>query len=253
MLSCMKKRRGVIMERLQKVMANSGVASRRKSEELISAGKVRVNGEVITELGFKVGDNASITVNGEIISNEEKVYYILNKPRGVVATSKDEHNRKTVIDLIETDKRIYPVGRLDYDTTGLILLTNDGEFANYIMHPKNEIEKVYVTKINGLLSPSDQMALKKGIIIDGVKTSRAKLKITKINKRDNESIVELIIHEGKNHQVKKMFEALGFEVLKLKRERLAFLDLKGLKSGEYRSLTPHEIKKLYVLGNFKDK
>lgn len=235
------------MERLQKVMANSGIASRRKSEELIKAGRVKVNGQIVFELGSKVSKNDIIEVDNVKISNEEKVYILLNKPRGVVTTSHDEHNRKTVIDLIETDKRIYPVGRLDYDTTGLILLTNDGEFTNNITHPKNKIDKTYVAKINGILSISDIMALKKGVVIDLYKTSKARVKVRKIDNKNNNSIVEITIHEGKNHQVKKMFESLGYKVLKLKREKIAFLTLKGLNSGEYRMLNSKEVNQLYAL------
>lgn len=235
------------MERLQKVMANSGIASRRKSEELIKAGRVKVNGQIVFELGSKVSKNDIIEVDNVKISNEERVYILLNKPRGVVTTSHDEHNRKTVIDLIETDKRIYPVGRLDYDTTGLILLTNDGEFTNNITHPKNKIDKTYVAKINGILSISDIMALKKGVVIDQYKTSKARVKVRKIDNKNNNSIVEITIHEGKNHQVKKMFESLGYKVLKLKREKIAFLTLKGLNSGEYRMLNSKEVNQLYAL------
>ena len=235
------------MERLQKVMANSGIASRRKSEELIKAGRVKVNGQIVFELGSKVSKNDIIEVDNVKISNEEKVYILLNKPRGVVTTSHDEHNRKTVIDLIETDKRIYPVGRLDYDTTGLILLTNDVEFTNNITHPKNKIDKTYVAKINGILSISDIMALKKGVVIDQYKTSKARVKVRKIDNKNNNSIVEITIHEGKNHQIKKMFESLGYKVLKLKREKIAFLTLKGLNSGEYRMLNSKEVNQLYAL------
>jgi 23S rRNA pseudouridine2605 synthase len=235
------------MERLQKVIANSGLTSRRKAEELIVSGKVKVNGEVITSLGTKVKDNDEIEVNGNIISKEDKVYYILNKPRGVITSTSDEHDRTTVVNLIEDDKRIYPVGRLDYDTTGLLILTNDGELANKLMHPKNEIDKVYVAKINGMLNPKELMKLKSGVIIDGTKTRRARVKIRKYDKNTDTSIVEITIHEGKNHQVKKMFEAVNHEVLKLKRERIAFLDLTGLKSGEYRKLNPKEVAKLYAL------
>lgn len=235
------------MERLQKVIANSGVTSRRKAEELILAGRVKVDGKVVSELGTKVSDKAKIEVNNILINREDKVYYLLNKPRGVVTTTKDEHGRKTVVDLVENeDKRIYPVGRLDYDTTGIILLTNDGELANLLMHPKNEIEKVYVAKIQGIISSSDLMILKNGVVIDGVKTKKAKVKLKKVDKVNGTSIVELVIHEGKNHQVKKMFSTIGYDVLKLKRERIAFLDLRGLKSGEYRKLNPKEVKRLYA-------
>ena len=235
------------MERLQKIIANSGVASRRRAEELILQGKVKVDGKIVLELGTKIPVNAKVEVNNILLSNQDKVYYILNKPRGIITSTKDEHNRKTVVDLIDEEKRIYPVGRLDYDTTGLIILTNDGELANMITHPKNEIDKVYIAKISGIPTPRDFMRLKNGVVIDGIKTSKAKVKMRKIDKEKNISIVELTIHEGKNHQVKKMFEKVGYEVLKLKRERIAFLDLKGLKSGEYRKLNPKEVSKLYNL------
>ena len=238
---------GDFMDRLQKVIANSGVASRRKAEELISQGKVSVNGEVITELGTKVSEKDEILVNGIAINREEKVYYLLNKPREVISSAHDEHNRKTVVDLIDEDKRIYPVGRLDYDTTGLIILTNDGELTNLLTHPSNEIDKVYVAKIKGTLTPSEIMALKKGVVIDDFKTSKSKVKVKSIDKKNDTSIVEIIIHEGKNHQVKKMFEAVNHEVLKLKRERIGFLDLTGLNSGEYRKLNHKEVSKLYEM------
>jgi len=235
------------MERLQKVIASSGVASRRKAEELIKLKKVRVNGEIVSELGTKVSDKDVIEVNGVRINNEEKVYYLLNKPRGVITSTSDDLGRKTVVSLIDENKRIYPVGRLDYDTTGAIILTNDGEFANMMMHPSSNIDKVYVAKVKGILLPSEIVSLKNGVVLDGVKTSKAKVKVKKIDKSTNTSIVEIIIHEGKNHQVKRMFESVGKEVIKLKRERIAFLDLKGLNSGEYRKLSHKEVSKLYVL------
>ncbi|MDD4282947.1 MAG: pseudouridine synthase [Bacilli bacterium] len=233
------------MERIQKVIANYGYCSRRKAEELLIKGKVKVNGEIITELGFKVGPKDIIEVEGHILEKQEKEYILLNKPRGVVTTVSDDKNRKTVIDLVPSNNRLYPVGRLDYNTTGLVLLTNDGELANLLMHPKNEIEKVYIAKIKGILSVSNINNLEQGILIEGIKTSKSKVKIRKIDKKNNSSIVELIIHEGKNHQVKKMFNAVGHEVLKLKRERLAFLTLTGLDSGQFRHLNPKEVKQLY--------
>ena len=239
------------MERLQKVIANSGVASRRKAEELIKAGRVKVDGNVVIELGTKVSKNNVVEVDNVKISTEEKVYFILNKPRGVVTTAKDEHGRKTVVDLIDCEKRIYPVGRLDYDTTGLLILTNDGEFTNNITHPKNKIDKTYVAKINGILTIADIMKLKKGVILDDGKTAPAKVKVKSVDSKTKSSLIEITIHEGKNHQVKRMFEALGYEVLKLKRERVGFLTLKGLASGEYRTLTPKEVSKLYVLSKNK--
>lgn len=235
------------MERLSKVIASSGIASRRKAEELIDKGLVKVNGKIIREQGVKVDTSDIIEVNNHILKKELKEYYLLYKPRGVVTTTSDDKDRKTVIDLINTSKRIYPVGRLDYDTTGILLLTNDGELTNILTHPSNNIDKVYVAKVKGLIGKSQIMSLERGVIIDGVKTSKAKARILKYDKKTDSSYVELIIHEGKNHQVKKMFESIGYDVLKLKRERYAFLTLDGLKSSEYRKLSPKEIKKLYSL------
>lgn len=239
------------MERLQKFIANSGYTSRRKAEELITAGKVRVNGKIVYELGTKVSSSDMVEVEGKVINEKEtnKLYYLLNKPRGVITSTSDEKGRKTVIDLIETDKRIYPVGRLDYDTTGALILTNDGDLANLLTHPKNKVEKVYIVKVRGLIGKEQLTALSRGVYIDGHKTARAKARIQKYDKKTNASIVELTIHEGKNHQVKKMFNAIGYDVLKLKREKIAFLDIKGLKSGEYRLLTIKEVKKLYGENN----
>lgn len=235
------------MERLQKVIAASGVTSRRKAEELITSGKVKVNGKVVTELGVKVSDKDKVEVNDILISKQISEYYLLNKPRGVVTTTKDDKGRKTVIDLIPTKARIYPVGRLDYDTTGVLLLTNDGEFANILMHPNNNIDKVYLAKLKGIIKGEAINKLKEGILIDGnlLKASRVKLK--KIDQKTNTCFVQITIHEGKNHQVKNMFSEVGFEVLKLKREKVAFFDLKNLQSGEFRKLTPKEIAKVYAL------
>ncbi len=242
------------MERLQKVIANSGFTSRRKAEELILNKKVKVDGEVVDTLGLKVSAKAVIEVDGTIIlKQQEKVYYILNKPRGVVTTTKDQYNRKTVVDLIDSTVRIYPVGRLDFDTTGLLILTNDGEFANKMMHPSSEVEKVYIAKVKGIPNGKDIAILKSGVVIDGIKTAKARVKLKKKDIKANTSVLELTIHEGRNHQVKKMFEVLGFEVLKLKREKIAFLTLDGLKSGEYRKLNQKELSKLYALYFQKEK
>ena len=211
------------MERLQKVIANSGICSRRKAETLILEGRVRVNGTLVTKLGTTVREKDNIEVDGVKIENQDKVYYLLNKPRGVVTTTSDDKNRKTVVNLIDTKKRIYPVGRLDYDTTGALILTNDGEFSNLMMHPKNEIDKVYVAKLEGIIKGEDIKKLKEGIKIDNevlVKASRVKLRKTDL--KNQTSFVEITIHEGKNHQVKKMFEQVGYRVDKLKRERIAF-------------------------------
>lgn len=234
------------MDRLQKMIALKGYCSRRKAEEFIKQGKVKVNGIRVTEMGFKVSETDSIEINGNILDEkEEKIYFLLNKPRGVVTTTNDDKGRKTVIDLINTNKRVYPVGRLDYDTTGIILLTNDGNLTNLLLHPKNKIEKVYVAKIKGIITKNDLSKLCRGLIIDNKRTGKAKAKILKIDKKNNISVVELIICEGRNHQVKKMFSALGYNVLKLKRESISFLTLDGVKSGEYRELSIKEIKKLY--------
>ena len=235
------------MERLQKVIAQAGIASRRKAEELITDGKVKVNGIVVTELGTKVSEKDQIEVNNEIIEKEKKEYYLLNKPRGVVTTTQDEKNRRTVVDLIPTAARIYPVGRLDYDTTGVLLLTNDGEFANILMHPTSNVDKVYMAKLEGIIKGEQINKLKDGIELDGeiVKPSRVKLK--KVAPKSNSCMVQITIHEGKNHQVKRMFESVGFPVSKLKREKEAFFDLKDLQSGEFRKLTPKEVAKVYGL------
>jgi len=234
------------MERLQKVIAASGISSRRKAEELILNGKVKVNGELVTELGTKVNYTDTIVVNGKTLNQkEEKIYYLLNKPRGVITSAKDEKGRKTVLDLIPDDKRVYPVGRLDYDTTGVLLLTNDGELTNLLIHPSNHVEKTYIAKVKGLVMKQDIEKLCKGIIIDGKRTSKAKAKVKKKDKKANTTLIQLTIYEGRNHQVKKMFEAVGYEVLKLKRERFSFLTTTGLKSGEYRLLSVKEVKTLY--------
>ena len=235
------------MERLQKRIASLGYCSRRKAEELIKEGKVKVNDSVVTELGYKVEDKDQIKVDDILLEKEQKVYFLLNKPRGVVCTTEDDKNRKIITSLIDTNLRIFPVGRLDYDTTGLIILTNDGELANLLTHPKNNIEKTYVAKINGKLLPNELMSLKNGVVIDKVKTKKAKVKPKSYDKKTDTSIIEITITEGRNHQVKKMFEKVGHKVLKLKREKYAFLTLEGLSSKEYRYLTIKEVKRLYSL------
>lgn len=234
------------MERIQKIIAQSGYCSRRKAEELITEGRVQINGVIVKELGTKGSYDDDITVDGISIENkEDKVYYLLNKPRGIITSTTDDKKRKTVVDLIKTDKRIYPVGRLDYDTTGVLLLTNDGELTNLLLHPSSDIEKVYIAKLEGIVSKDELATLCRGVIIDGKKTSKAKAKIKKIDKKNNTCLVELMIHEGRNHQVKKMFEAIKYEVIKLKRESFGFLTTDGLKSGEYRLLSIKEVKVLY--------
>lgn len=235
------------MERLQKYLSACGVASRRKSEELILAGKVKVNGKIVKELGIKVSDNDDIEVNGVFVKKEEKEYYILNKPEKVICSVSDDKGRMTVIDFIDTKEKIFPVGRLDYDTTGLLLLTNDGEITNKLTHPSGTIEKTYYVKADGIMNIDEIKQLEKGILLDGVMTKKAKAKLRKIDKRNRKSYVEITITEGRNHQVKNMFAALNHKVLKLKRIRYAFFDLEelNLSLGESRKLTIKEVKGLY--------
>lgn len=236
------------MERLQKVIANSGYCSRRKAEELITAGKVSVNGKVFKELGSKVSDGDVILVDGVQINKDvKKEYYLLNKPRGVICSASDEKGRKIVTDYIETNERIYPVGRLDYDTTGALILTNDGDFANIMMHPSNGIEKQYLAIIEGVLTIEELMNLKKGIDIDGIKVIPKRVKLKSKDVEKNRSKVEITIVEGRNHIVKRIFEQIGHPVNKLTRERIAFLDVKGLQSGDYRLLSREEVSKLKAL------
>lgn len=236
------------MERLQKVIARAGISSRRKAEELIKEGRVKVNGKVVTELGVKVSPSDKVEVNEIPLEKEVPVYFLLYKPRGVISSVSDEKGRKVVTDFFPAIKeRIFPVGRLDYDTSGLLLLTNDGEFANLLMHPKNEIEKVYVAKVKGLPLRENLKKLEKGIRLEDGKTAPAKVKLLSTDKKKQTSIVEIIIHEGKNRQVRRMFEAIGHEVLKLKRERYGILTLTGLRAGEARELTTHEMKQIRAL------
>ena len=217
------------MERLQKVIASYGYASRRKAEDLIRHGKVLVNGKVITELGTKVETNDIISIDGVIINKDVKhEYYLLNKPRQVISSVTDKEGRITVTDLINTDARIYPVGRLDYDTTGLIILTNDGDFANMLMHPSYEVEKTYVAKLNKILDKDDINKLKKGIVIDNRKVEIKRFKVRKKDNEKNTSIIELTIVEGRNHIVKRIFESMHIDVMKLSRVGYAFLTLDGL-------------------------
>ncbi|MCM1053715.1 MAG: rRNA pseudouridine synthase [Ruminococcus sp.] len=236
------------MERLQKVIASSGFTSRRKAEKLIKKGQVKVNGKLITELGTKVNGNDIITVNDVMLNKEQVlVYYLLNKPRGVISSVSDEKDRKTVLDYINTDKRIYPIGRLDYDTTGLIILTNDGELTNKLSHPKNKIPKTYIAKVEGILDKDAIDKLKTGINIDNRKVDIVNFKIKEKNYEKETSLIEITIIEGRNHIVKRIFESLKHPVIRLSRIKIAFLTTDNLKSGEYRELSIKEVKKLYSL------
>ncbi|OIJ14867.1 pseudouridine synthase [Anaerobacillus alkalilacustris] len=236
------------MERLQKVIAQAGIASRRKAEELIVDGRVTVNGQLIRELGTKVTPNKDkVEVDGVPIDREEPVYYMLYKPTGVISSVSDDKGRKVVTDFFDHEHRLFPVGRLDYDTSGLLLLTNDGEFANQLMHPKYKITKLYVAKVQGVPSRDKLRQLEKGIVLEDGKTAPAKVKFVSGNTKNGTSIIEISIHEGRNRQVRRMFEAIGHPVLKLKREMYGFLTLKGLNPGEARTLRPHEVKQLREL------
>ncbi len=236
------------MERLQKVIAASGYTSRRKAEELILNGQVSVNGKIIKTLGTKVDSADQIMIDKELINrNPKKEYYLLNKPRNTISSLSDTMQRKTVVDYIDTKTRIYPIGRLDYDTTGIIILTNDGELANHLMHPKYKIEKTYIAKLEGILTKEDIIKLEKGIKIDDRKVEVKRFKVKRKNIEKNTSIVEITIIEGRNHIVKRLFESLGIHLMKLSRTGYAFLNINDLKSGEYRPLTIKEVKKLYSL------
>lgn len=233
-------------ERLQKYIARCGVTSRRKAEELILQGKVSVNGNIINELGSKIDSEKDIVcVNNKRVTEKDKYIYIkLYKPEGYVTTVKDQFDRKTVLDLINIKERIYPIGRLDYNTSGLLLLTNDGELANKLMHPKYHIYKTYEAIIKGCLSEESINKLKNGILIDGYQTAPAKIKILKSDNAANVSTVQISIYEGKNRQVRRMFESAGHNVLKLKRISFGDINLEELKSGQWKHLSIQEIDSL---------
>jgi len=228
-------------ERLQKVMARGGVASRRRCEELIAAGEVRVNGQVVTEPGCKVDiDKDIVLVCGEKLSGEEKKHYIaLYKPRGYVSTVSDDRGRKTVMALLpEVRERVYPVGRLDYSSEGLLLLTNDGDLAYALTHPKHKIPKTYLVKIKGAPSEKKLAWLTQGVpLADGI-TAPAKVRL--LEKGVEKSLLEITIYEGRNRQIRLMCEFIGHPVIRLTRTRVANIRLNGLSPGQYRILTPKE-------------
>jgi 23S rRNA pseudouridine2605 synthase/16S rRNA pseudouridine516 synthase len=234
------------MKRLQKVMAEAGVASRRKCEELIRDGKVKVNGKVVTEMGFKVEPStALIEVEGKTLLPEKKIYLLLNKPKGYVTTLNDPQKRPTVLDLIpqSIEQRIYPVGRLDYHTEGLLLLTNDGELTFALTHPKKEIEKTYLAWVKKSPSEKELEQLRKGIELEDGPTSPAKVKV--IKEKDGLTLLQITIHEGRKRQIRRMLKAIGYPVVNLKRIKIGPLSLGNLKKGECRHLTEEEVKKLY--------
>ena len=237
-------------ERLQKYMAKSGVASRRHSEELIRDGKVTVNGIVITEMGYKVSTSDIIKVDGIEITKEEKKYYVMNKPRYIICSVNDEKNRKTVISILPNSLnkyRLFPVGRLDYDTKGVLLLTNDGEFMNNLVGPKSFTEKEYLVRVDGIVSKEDIKKLIDGVVIEGgYKTRKCKAFIKSIDKANKSTLLDITIQEGKNHQIKNMVKAIGYPSKRLTRIRFGCLSIEGLKEREVRELTIHEVKSLLV-------
>lgn len=231
--------------RLQKYLAECGVASRRKAEELILAGKIKVNGEVVNELGTKINPaRDKVTYNNEVVKMEKsKVYILLNKPAGYISSAKDQFDNPSVLHLVKDIKvRLYPVGRLDKDTTGAIILTNDGDFSYKLTHPKHEISKTYIAEVQGVPTTEEMRTFSKGVYIDGKKTYPARIRIMKETKKN--SIVEIIIHEGRNRQVKKMCEAIGHKVITLHRQAIGRINIDGVKEGRYRNLTAKEIEEL---------
>lgn len=232
------------MERLQKYLAECGIASRRKSEILIVNGHITVNGKVVNKLGFKINPDIDIVLyDGKIVNRVNKnIYIMLNKPKGYITTTHDQFNRPSVLDLIDTKMRIFPIGRLDYNTTGLLLLTNDGELTFKLTHPKQNIPKTYIAELFGVPDFTDLNRFKNGLIIDGRKTAKAEIEILKIE--DNKSNVKIIIHEGRNRQIRKMCKEIKHPVINLRRVKIGELDLDGLGIGKYRYLNDSEIEYL---------
>lgn len=237
------------MERLQKVIAEAGIASRRKAEEMIASGRVKVNGVTVKEMGVKVSGNDRVEVDGKEIGKEEKVYFLLNKPKRTICAVKDDKDRDTVVDLIDCKERIFPVGRLDYETTGLLLLTNDGDFANGLMHPRNHISKTYEVAVNGVLTDGMCALLEKGIELEDGKTLPAEVYILNRSEKKNKTILQITIQEGRNREVRRMMEFFHCEVTRLNRIQYAFLDLGKLRQGQYRKLRMYEVRKLMNLVN----
>ena len=230
--------------RINKYIASCGVASRRKAEELIISGRVSINTELITELSTTVDETKDIVeVDGVPINQEEKkVYILLNKPEGYITTVKDQFDRPSVLDLLkDVDERVYPVGRLDYETSGLLLLTNDGDLTYKLTHPKHEVEKTYLAMVNGIITPEEKRRFENGLQIEDYTTAKAKLKIVKVNEEKNYSVCKITIHEGRNRQVRKMCKAINHPVRNLRRIQMGRINIRGLEVGEYRNLTYEEV------------
>lgn len=241
------------MERLQKVIAQAGVASRRKAEELIKAGKVKVNGETVTEMGVQVSPQDEVAVNGKVLRREEKVYYLLNKPKRMICSVNDEKGRTTVMSCFpEVKERIFPVGRLDYDTTGLLIMTNDGEFANMMMHPRNHIRKTYEVAVEGVITDEMVRMLERGINLEDGRTLPAEVWILQRSEKKNSTVLQITIQEGRNREVRRMMEFFHCEVKRLNRIAYAFLELGNLRQGEYRKLRSFEISKLKGIAEKND-
>ena len=239
-------------ERLQKIIARAGIASRRAAEEMILNGRVMVDGQTITELGGKYDSSRQkICVDGKPLTlAEKKVYYLLNKPKGYLSTAKDERGRRTVLDLLpEVSERVYPLGRLDNNTEGLLLISNDGDLMNGLLHPRYKVNKTYVARVVGVPSEKLLDKLRQGIKLEDGMTAPAVVKMLETS--DNEAKVEITIHEGRNRQVRRMFAAIGCDVRALKRVKFAGLTLKGVKRGHYRPLTDEEITELYKIAGIK--
>lgn len=232
--------------RLQKYMAECGVASRRKCEEFILNGKVKVNGAVVNELGTKVNTLRDIVeYNGRKLEfKEDFVYILLNKPIGYVTTAKDQFDRDSVLDLVKTNKRLVPVGRLDMYTSGALILTNDGEFVYKVTHPKHEIEKTYTVTIKGIVTDEEVVKLRNGVQIEDYTTKPARVKILKTDEEKKQSRLEITIHEGKNRQVRKMCETINHSVLALHRSKIAGIGVKDIELGKWRYLTKKEVDKI---------
>lgn len=233
------------LDRLQKVIAQSGLTSRRKAEQLIVDGKVRVNNQIVQKLGTKVSDKDLIEVDGVPLYKEEPVYYMLYKPREVISSVSDDKGRKIAADYLPgVTERVFPIGRLDYHTSGMLLLTNDGDFAHLLMHPKHEIEKVYIAKIKGIPSKIELGQLRKGIQSERDILKAKRYKVLSVDKSKQTMILEIVLGEGRNRHIRRMMEQLGYPIMKLSREKYGLLTLDGLQSGEFRRLTPHEIKQM---------